>query len=246
MPKSDKDKPDFYLCGPMTSKSDFNLPTFKAAAENLRGMGYTVYNPGELFDGDATREFKEYMRPEIKALLETQKALVVLPGWQDGVGARLEVAIAAAIGLPVREFENDGGLGHVIYPDTAGRDAVAQMVGGRNPIDLFFAESDELPHEEAARIVLGPRGEFYDNPLDNFTRTALVWSGILYSKLKDDTILSAEDVALCMNGVKIAREAFRHRRDNIVDGHGYWMTLEMVLSERQRRIDEAQDQDNAK
>jgi len=59
----------------------------------------------------------------------------------------------------------------------------------------------------------------------------------LYSKLLPDVVLSAEDVALCMQGVKIAREAFRHKRDNLTDGHGYWMTLEMLLSEKQRRAE---------
>jgi hypothetical protein len=202
-------------------------------------MEYDVFNPLEMFDGDTSLSFKEYMHPQISVLLETKKAVVVLPGWQDDVGARLEVAIASAIGLPVREFDAEEGLGTIIYTSNAGRDAVAQMVGGRNPVDPFFDESDERPHEEAARIVLGPRGEFYDHPYDNFTRTAYMWTGVLYSKLLPGIILTPEDVALCMNGVKLAREAFRHRRDNLTDGHGYWMTLEMVLDERQRREDKA-------
>ncbi len=227
-------KPDYYLSGPISTNPNY-VDAFNRVAEVLRGKDHTVFNPVELFDGDTTRAFQEYMHPQIEILLQTKKALVVLPGWQDGVGARLEVAIASAIGLPVREFDAEEGVGSVIYSSTAGRDAVAQMVGGRNPVDPFFAESDERPHEEAARIVLGPRGEYYDHPFDNFTRTGFMWTGVLYSKLKPGMMVTPEDVALCMNGVKLAREAFRHRPDNLVDGHGYWMTLEMVIDERKRR-----------
>jgi hypothetical protein len=41
-------------------------------------------------------------------------------------------------------------------------------------------------------------------------------------------------VALCMIGVKMSREAFRHKRDNIVDMHGYLLTLDDVVQERRR------------
>ena len=99
------------------------------------------------------------------------------------------------------------------------------------------SDDSERPHEEAARIVLGPRGAVYDTPLRNLGRTGLIWSGILAGKLKDGELVTAEDVALCMVGVKLAREAFHHKRDNLTDAHGYLMTVEMILDER----DETQD-----
>jgi hypothetical protein len=224
----------------MTGRKNHNMEIFNLAADTLRGQGYTVFNPADIQDLTQNVAYKDYLKPEIEILLDIKKAVIVLPGWEEGVGCRLEVAVAAAIGLPVREFDQTEGLGSYVFSSDAGRDAVAQIVGGRNPLDNMMADENnfERPHEEAARIVLGPRGEFYDHPLDNFNRTALIWSGILYSKLLPETVLSAEDVALCMQGVKVAREAFRHKRDNITDGHGYWMTLEMLLTEKQRRTEQ--------
>ena len=83
--------------------------------------------------------------------------------------------------------------------------------------------------EEAKRIVHGDRGENYGHPLEDFSRTAQIWSAIL------GIDVTAEQVALCMVGVKISREVNRPKRDNIVDGAGYFETLEMVKEERVKR-----------
>lgn len=83
--------------------------------------------------------------------------------------------------------------------------------------------------EEAKRIVHGDRGENYGHPFEDFSRTAMIWSAILGIDVEP------EQVALCMVGVKISREVNRPKRDNIVDGAGYFETLDMVKNERARR-----------
>ena len=45
----------------------------------------------------------------------------------------------------------------------------------------------------------------------------------------------AEDFPLIMNCVKMSREVNHPKRDNRVDGPGYWGTLDMVIDERERR-----------
>jgi hypothetical protein len=47
--------------------------------------------------------------------------------------------------------------------------------------------------------------------------------------------VSAEQVALCMEGMKIAREINAPKIDNAVDGIGYWLTLAMIREERAER-----------
>ena len=83
--------------------------------------------------------------------------------------------------------------------------------------------------DEAKRIVHGDRGENYGHPFEDFSRTAKIWSAILGINV------TPEQVALCMIGLKISREVNRPKRDNIVDGAGYFETLDMVKKERRRQ-----------
>ena len=83
--------------------------------------------------------------------------------------------------------------------------------------------------DEAKRIVYGERGENCGHPFEDFSRTAQIWSAILGIDVEP------EQVALCMVGLKISREVNRPKRDNVVDGAGYFENLDMVKRERKRR-----------
>jgi Domain of unknown function (DUF4406)/Domain of unknown function (DUF6378) len=87
--------------------------------------------------------------------------------------------------------------------------------------------TDELVGDEAKRLVYGDRGDTYDHPADNFRRIARLWEGI------KDIPFTEQDVALMMVCVKLAREAFNHKRDNLVDGIGYWLTLDRVYKRKE-------------
>jgi hypothetical protein len=90
----------------------------------------------------------------------------------------------------------------------------------------------ETVNEEAQRLITGDRNKTYDHPLDNFNRIARIWSVIFGIEV------SEEQVGLAMVGVKIAREAYHPKRDNLVDGAGYFGTVQMVIDERSRREQE--------
>ena len=81
----------------------------------------------------------------------------------------------------------------------------------------------------AAELVSGERQDAYGHPLDNFTRASKIWSVILGCEV------SAEQVSLCMVGMKIAREINQTKPDTVVDGIGYFLTLNMIQEERLRR-----------
>lgn len=89
--------------------------------------------------------------------------------------------------------------------------------------------SNESILMEAQRLVYGDRNEAYGHPLDDFTRTAKMWSAILGFPV------SADQVGLCMMAVKISRQCNSRKRDNMVDAAGYAATVQMVLDERLAR-----------
>ena len=85
--------------------------------------------------------------------------------------------------------------------------------------------------EEAQRLVHGNRGTDYGEPIHDFGRTALIWEAIFGHPV------TPEQVALCMVGVKISREVNCPKRDNRVDGAGYFETLDMIHQKRAKDIE---------
>lgn len=81
----------------------------------------------------------------------------------------------------------------------------------------------------AARLVSEDRSNQYGHPLDNLDRAARIWSVIL------ECDVTAEQVALCMVGMKIARQVHKPKSDTVVDIVGYALTLHMVEVERAKR-----------
>lgn len=85
------------MAGPMSGKADHNLPAFDAAAKLLRERGYLVTNPAEVareFPGElGSLRYETYLRASVQRMLYCTD-LILLPGWEDSRGARLEWEIA--------------------------------------------------------------------------------------------------------------------------------------------------------
>lgn len=80
--------------------------------------------------------------------------------------------------------------------------------------------------QEAESLVYGDREKDYGSPLKDFKRIAQIWGAIL------DCEVSPEQVGLCMVGVKISRQCNKSKRDNLVDGAGYFATIEKLENDR--------------
>ena len=70
------------------------------------------------------------------------------------------------------------------------------------------------------------RGSFYGDPTINHSSIGAIWAGILLQALSSGRWKVGETlppglVCLMMAGVKLSREAYRHKGDNIVDAKVY-------------------------
>lgn len=87
--------------------------------------------------------------------------------------------------------------------------------------------------QEAHRLTHGDRRADYGHPLDDYTRTAALVSALLAHKLKES--LTADEMALAMVCVKLSRQIHRPKRDNTVDGAGYFWVAQECRDEADRR-----------
>lgn len=101
-------KPKIYIAGPMRGKHAFNYPAFNYWAKLHRDVGWEVENPAEIGAGYGTPKqinadtalLAAVVAAELHAL-ETCDAIFLLPGWENSVGARKELAAALACGLKI-------------------------------------------------------------------------------------------------------------------------------------------------
>ena len=101
-----------YVAGPMTGLPMFNWPMFFRAARDLREMGYIVVNPAEqdIINGVNPMKpmdsvgYEGVLKDDFKIIIAKCDMIVLLPGWQDSIGARAECLLSQLIGNDVFEI----------------------------------------------------------------------------------------------------------------------------------------------
>jgi len=98
-----------YISGPMTGYPNFNREAFVKAEMNLIGKGKEIVSPSLLEQDIEGRKFKTleeawmyYMKTALIKLLHCN-AIVMLDGWSDSKGARLERYLAETLGYKIYE-----------------------------------------------------------------------------------------------------------------------------------------------
>ena len=76
--------------------------------------------------------------------------------------------------------------------------------------------------DEAHKIVNGDRNNTYGDCRVSFKENAKIWSVILGKEI------TPQQVALCMIALKLRRENYKHKRDNLVDMVGYIEILDKL------------------
>jgi hypothetical protein len=84
---------------------------------------------------------------------------------------------------------------------------------------------DETIATEAVGLVTGDRQKAYGHPSKNFEDIARLWSVVLGIEV------TPAQVGLCMIQVKLAREVFVPKRDNLVDAVGYLLAYDATKEE---------------
>ena len=82
-----------------------------------------------------------------------------------------------------------------------------------------------------AALVVEERKAQYDDRERNHTRIATIWSVVFGHPV------TPEQVAMCMIGLKLAREVYKPSRDNRVDICGYADCLEDIINGRTQEAD---------
>jgi len=101
---------NIYLSGPMKGHPESNYPLFNSVAAELRSKGHHVYNPAEYpHDGEfpIRKAFAEYCN----YICLRADTIVLLPGWDRSIGAKVEKGLAQRIGLAVEFWRPKGEKG---------------------------------------------------------------------------------------------------------------------------------------
>lgn len=95
----------WYLSGPMSGHADLNFPAFQEAAEDLRSRGHEVVSPHEI-NPDLNADWFDCIIEDLQHVRGCT-AMLMLKGWEDSYGARIEHLVAQKLQLHI-EYEDDG------------------------------------------------------------------------------------------------------------------------------------------
>lgn len=96
-----------YICGPITGLPGLNFTAFAHAEERLNALGFNTINPHEIFRDVNTEGFEhaDYMKHCISFLGMCDR-VVCLEGWEQSIGASMEVKCSHTLGKPVHTLES--------------------------------------------------------------------------------------------------------------------------------------------
>jgi hypothetical protein len=103
-----------YLSGAISGEPDLGKPLFDSVANELRAGGHTVFNPHDsdrehgvksadaVFGGSNNVLRRQVLLRDCAFICNEAQLVVALDSWKRSRGSRMEIALAKAIGIPVR------------------------------------------------------------------------------------------------------------------------------------------------
>ncbi len=208
----------FYLAGPYSSGPDKEYERHRDAADYLLEHDFCVYSPiceTHHWHLKYPHTHNEWLHRDL-IMVGRCDGLIRLPG--ESKGSDIEVQQAKMLGLPV----------------WAGETPVDDFIEGRPPTfpkrDVIPEQENENILDEAKRLTTRDRNDTYGHPLDDFRRTAKMWSALFGIEI------TPEKAQLAMMCVKISRLVKSpNHRDSVVDIAGYANCYDMTVIERKKR-----------
>lgn len=94
----------YYLSGPMAGYEEHNFPAFVKASYDLRHAGVTLLPAHEILHRKVGREHElqwhDYLRTDLIKMLQQCHGIILLKGWPQSKGAKLELDVALALEYP--------------------------------------------------------------------------------------------------------------------------------------------------
>lgn len=99
-----------YISGPITGQPNRNAEAFSSAKMRLKALGHSSINPLDLdYIEDFGDDWYLNLRRDLKYLVSCD-ALLLLPGWEESRGAKLEIIVALQLDMPLYNFDDHGEL----------------------------------------------------------------------------------------------------------------------------------------
>lgn len=95
-----------YISGPISGIPNYNREAFEQAESRLSYLGYVPVSPFRLGVTSRHKSWQDYMREDIKALMDVD-CVLALPGYEQSKGATEEIRIARTIGIPIYAMDGN-------------------------------------------------------------------------------------------------------------------------------------------
>lgn len=184
-----------YIAGPMTGRPAYNVAAFDAAQAYIEALGHDAVNPAQLDRAEGFDHHRDTVDADFMRAARKRDLLALL--------------------------ECDGIYLLVGWEHSLGAKAEAAVAAWAGLRVLLQDCSTRSVLEEAQAITSGDRLRDYDDARANHERIAGAWNWYLGARKEPREDITPTDAAMMMALLKVARIAYRPKRDSFVDLAGY-------------------------
>lgn len=100
----------YYISGPMNGYPENNFPAFQKALDLCLNSGIMAISPHEIKHEGTDLQWQDYLRGDLVQMLLQCQGIILIPGWVQSKGARLELSVALALDWPAYYLNPESGI----------------------------------------------------------------------------------------------------------------------------------------